>query len=81
MSTPLQSARPSYIAIHYSAVFPVVAVLCKSNDARTPATDVWAYVTCRRCLVEGAKTDPEARAQLARREAERAAQRAEEASG
>jgi hypothetical protein len=76
VSTPIQNARPSYTPIHYSAVFPVVTLPCESTDARTPATDVWAYVTCRRCLVEGAKTDHEARVHLARRDAERAAARA-----
>ena len=80
MSTPIQAARPSYIAIHFSAVFPAVQVLCRSLEASTPASDVWAYVTCRRCLVEGARTSMDARRHLALRDAERAAQRAADAA-
>lgn len=71
MGTPIQSGSSGAVEIHFSRVFGGrTPTLCGRRDVPRPATDEWWSVTCRRCLELGAATSPDARAALARRDAE-----------
>lgn len=71
MGTPVQSGSPGPVDIHYATVFDgKTPVLCGVNSVPKPAASEWRYVSCRACLVLGARTSPEAAARLRKIEAE-----------
>jgi len=70
MGTPIQSGSSGAVEIHYATVFDgKTPTLCGVATVPKPGTNEWRYVSCRACLVLGARTSSEAAARLHRVEA------------
>lgn len=65
MSTPIQAGASGAVEIHYATVFDgKTPTLCGVNSIPKPATNEWPYVSCRACLVLGARTSRDAMVRL-----------------
>jgi len=65
VSTPIQVGPSGAVEIHYATVFDGrTPTLCGVTTTPKPGTNEWRYVSCRACLVLGARSSRDAMVRL-----------------